>query len=103
MTAIDSNTHSEGAKEPSTATFTWPLKVRGTKSVRTQNFDIEEEKMYMAEQAQERVLFCEWCGRKLPADHVHSAIFDLDGGLVHYLCFRCLGCLLNFISPELET
>ena len=57
----------------------------------------------LAEQAQERVLFCERCDKKLSADYVHRAIFDVDGGLVHYLCFRFLRGLLNFISPELET
>jgi len=57
----------------------------------------------LTEQTQERVLFCERCDKKLSADYIHRAIFDVDGGLAYYFCFHYLKGLLNFIPPDLET
>jgi len=85
------------------------------KSLESEDFEIEdlEDDFYVEmpervpklseETKHKNTLFCERYDRKLSADHVHRATFDVDSGLVHYLCFRCLRGILNFISPEFKT
>jgi len=79
------------------------IEYRDRKGLAPMSLSAQGVKWSLTEQAQELVLFCERCGKKLSADYVHRAIFDVDGGLAYYFCFHYLKGLLNFIPPDLET